>query len=201
MQLAQFISVLGHPLFMPSYSFGILIYFNPYINMMLTETSKKYILSVLVAFTIILPMLTVMVFKLFGLIDSVFMKTSKERILPFLVTLIWYYLGFQLLTKIYIPQIFLLIIIGAICNLGIALIITSRWKISVHMLGIGGVIGGILGVSQRIQFDHSLLLAALILFSGFVGYARLKTNSHNYPQVYTGFIIGAIIEWVCVIYF
>ena len=38
------------------------------------------------------------------------------------------------------------------------------------MLGIGGVIGGILGVSQRIQFDHSLLLATLILFSGFVGY-------------------------------
>ena len=109
MQLAQFISVLGHPLFMPAYSFGILIYFNPYINMMLTETSKQYILSVLVAFTIILPMLTVMVFKLFRLIDSVFMKTSKERILPFLVTLIWYYLGFQLLTKIYIPQIFLLI--------------------------------------------------------------------------------------------
>ena len=201
MQLAQFISVLGHPLFMPAYSFGILIYFNPYINMMLTETSKQYILSVLVAFTIILPMLTVMVFKLFRLIDSVFMKTNKERILPFLVTLIWYYLGFQLLTKIYIPQIFLLIIIGAICNLGIALIITSRWKISIHMLGIGGVIGGILGVSQRIQFDHSLLLATLILFSGFVGYARLKTNSHNYTQVYTGFIIGAIIEWVCVIYF
>ena len=201
MRLAQVISILGHPLFMPLYAFSLLIYTNPYINMMVPKASKYFTFLILVVFTIILPILTAFVFKLFGLIDSLFMKTAEERRWPFLLTLIWYYMGFQLLTKIYVPQSFLLLIIGAISAIGIALVITSRWKISVHMLGIGGVIGAIIGISQRFQFDHSMLLIVLILFAGLIGYARLKTNSHNYRQVYAGFILGLAIEWICVMNF
>ena len=201
MRFAQIISVLGHPLFMPLYAFGLLIYTNPYINMMITETSKYFTLGILLVFTIILPILTSVLFKLFGLIDSLYMKTAKERRWPFLLTLIWYYMGIQLLTRIYVPQSFLLLMIGATSIVGVALVITSRWKISIHMLGIGGVIGAIIGISQRFQFDHSILLIALILFAGLIGYSRLKTNSHNFRQVYTGFIIGIAVEWICVMNF
>ena len=201
MRFAQVISVLGHPLFMPLYAFGLLIYTNPYINMMITETSKYFILGILLVFTIILPILTSVLFKLFGLIDSLYMKTAKERRWPFLLTLIWYYMGIQLLTRIYVPQSFLLLMIGATSIVGVALVITSRWKISIHMLGIGGVIGAIIGISQRFQFDHSILLIALILFAGLIGYSRLKTNSHNFRQVYAGFIVGIAVEWICVMNF
>ena len=69
------------------------------------------------------------------------------------------------------------------------------------MLGIGGVIGAIIAISQRFQFNHSLLIICLILFAGLIGYARLKTNSHNYRQVYSGFILGLAMEWVCVMNF
>ena len=201
MRFAQVISVLGHPLFMPLYAFGLLIYPNPYINMMITETSKYFTLGILLVFTIILPILTSVLFKLFGLIDSLYMKTAKERRWPFLLTLIWYYMGIQLLTRIYVPQSFLLLMIGATSIVGVALVITSRWKISIHMLGIGGVIGAIIGISQRFQFDHSILLIALILFAGLIGYSRLKTNSHNFRQVYAGFIVGIAVEWICVMNF
>lgn len=201
MRFAQVISVLGHPLFMPLYAFGLLIYTNPYINMMITETSKYFTLGILLVFTIILPILTSVLFKLFGLIDSLYMKTAKERRWPFLLTLIWYYMGIQLLTRIYVPQSFLLLMIGAASIVGVALVITSRWKISIHMLGIGGVIGAIIGISQRFQFDHSILLIALILFAGLIGYSRLKTNSHNFRQVYAGFIVGIAVEWICVMNF
>ena len=201
MRLAKFISLLGHPLFMPAYAFGLLIYTNPYINVMVPDASKRFTLGILIVFTILLPILTAVVFKLLGLIDSLFMKTAEERRWPFLLTLIWYYMGFNLLTKIYVPQSFLLLMIGAISAIGIALIITSRWKISIHMLGIGGVIGAIIGISQRFQFDHSTLLIVLILLAGLIGYARLKTHSHNYRQVYAGFILGIAVEWLCVLYF
>ena len=201
MRFAQVISVLGHPLFMPLYAFGLLIYTNPYINMMITETSKYFTLGILLVFNIILPILTSVLFKLFGLIDSLYMKTAKERRWPFLLTLIWYYMGIELLTRIYVPQSFLLLMIGATSIVGVALVITSRWKISIHMLGIGGVIGAIIGISQRFQFDHSILLIALILFAGLIGYSRLKTNSHNFRQVYAGFIVGIAVEWICVMNF
>lgn len=201
MQLAQLISIFGHPIFMPLYAFITLTYTNPYINMMIPEANKNFILGVIVVFTIILPLFTAVIFKLFGLIDDLFMKTAKERRLPFFLTIFWYYLSYLMLTKIYVPHSFLLIMVGAICAICIASLITIRWKISIHMLGIGGVIGAIIAISQRFQFNHSLLIICLILFAGLIGYARLKTNSHNYRQVYSGFILGLAIEWVCVMNF
>lgn len=200
MRLAQVISILGHPIFMPLYAFGLLIYTNPYINMMVSTGSRYFIITILVVFTITLPAITALLFKLFGLIDSVFMKTTKERMWPFIITLIWYYMGYQLFNKIQVPQSLNLLMIGTISVISVAIIITIRWKISIHMLGIGGVIGAIIGISQRFQFDHSLLLIVLFLFAGLIGYSRLKTKSHNFQQIYIGFIIGLVIEWICVLY-
>ena len=200
MRLAQVISILGHPIFMPLYAFGLLIYTNPYINMMISTGSRYFIITILVVFTITLPVITALLFKLFGLIDSVFMKTTKERMWPFIITLIWYYMGYQLFNKIQVPQSLNLLMIGTISVISVAIIITIRWKISIHMLGIGGVIGAIIGISQRFQFDHSLLLIVLFLFAGLIGYSRLKTKSHNFQQIYIGFIIGLVIEWICVLY-
>ncbi|MDC3050614.1 hypothetical protein OA171_02145, partial [Flavobacteriales bacterium] len=196
----QVISILGHPIFMPLYAFGLLIYTNPYINMMVSTGSRYFIITILVVFTITLPVITALLFKLFGLIDSVFMKTTKERMWPFIITLIWYYMGYQLFNKIQVPQSLNLLMIGTISVISVAIIITIRWKISIHMLGIGGVIGAIIGISQRFQFDHSLLLIVLFLFAGLIGYSRLKTKSHNFQQIYIGFIIGLVIEWICVLY-
>mgnify|MGYP001460461161 FL=1 len=200
MRLAQVISILGHPIFMPLYAFGLLIYTNPYINMMVSTGGRYFIITILVVFTITLPVITALLFKLFGLIDSVFMKTTKERMWPFIITLIWYYIGYQLFNKIQVPQSLNLLMIGTISVISVAIIITIRWKISIHMLGIGGVIGAIIGISQRFQFDHSPLLIVLFLFAGLIGYSRLKTKSHNFQQIYIGFIIGLVIEWICVLY-
>ena len=88
--------------------------------------------------------------------------------------------------------------IGAITVILIAYFITLRWKISVHMIGIGGVIGAMIGLSHRFQFDHFYLIMALFFVAGMIGYARMKTKSHNYRQVYAGFIIGVVVEYVAV---
>jgi len=200
MKVAQFISVLAHPLFMPSYAFGLLMYTNPYIKMMVSDSTKTAIFIILSLFTIALPIITAVILKQLRVIDSIYMKTAEERKWPFVFTLAWYYMALQLLSKMYIPQSFLLLMIGAICAIGLSLIITLRWKVSIHMLGIGGVIGAIIGISHRFQFDHSTLIMFLLIFAGLIGFARLKTLSHNYRQVYVGFFIGLVVEWLSVMY-
>jgi hypothetical protein len=57
----------------------------------------------------------------------------------------------------------------------------------------GGITGVFLGFSLRIGTAIFPLLAILILLSGVVGYARLKESSHNPPQIYVGYIVGAIL--------
>ena len=201
MKFAQFISVLAHPLFMPSYAFSLLMYTNPYINMMISDSTKNIVIIILSLFTILLPILTAVILKQLRVIDNVYMKTTKERKWPFVFTLVWYYMAFQLLTKLYIPQSFLLLMLGAICAIGLSLIITLKWKVSIHMLGIGGLIGAIIGISHRFQFDYSNLIMLLLVFAGLIGFARLKTHSHNYRQVYIGFLLGFLVEWISVLYF
>ena len=201
MKFAQFISVLAHPLFMPSYAFSLLMYTNPYINMMISDSTKNVVIIILSLFTIVLPILTAIILKQLRVIDSIYMKTTEERKWPFVFTLVWYYMAFQLLAKLYIPQSFLLLMLGAISAIGLSLIITLRWTVSIHMLGIGGLIGAIIGISHRFQFDHSNLIMLLLIFAGLIGFARLKTHSHNYRQVYVGFLLGFLVEWISVLYF
>ena len=198
MRFAQFISVVGHPLFMPFYAMILIFEFNPYIDLQVPNSIQAIVLTLLSVFTILLPIITVIVLQKFGVVKSIYMKTIEERKWPFLLSVLWYYLGFEFLRNIALPISLYLLMIGAITVILIAHFITLRWKISVHMLGIGGVIGSMIGLSQRFQFDHFYLILALFFVAGLIGYARLKTNSHTYLQVYAGFILGVIVEWVAV---
>lgn len=198
MRFAQFISVVGHPLFMPLYAMLLIFQYNPYIDLQVTEDVQKIVLVILAVFTILLPLITAFVLQKLGVVKSIYMKTAEERKWPFLFSVLWYYLGFELLTEIPLPVSLFLLMIGAIAVILVAHLITLRWKISVHMLGIGGVIGAMIGLSQRFEFNHFHLILVLFLLAGLIGFARLKTNSHNYRQVYAGFVLGVIIEWVTV---
>ena len=198
MRLAQFISIIGHPLFMPVYAVALIFEFNPYIDLQLPNSIQVIVLSILSVFTIILPLLTAIILQKFGVVKSIYMKTAEERKWPFLLSVLWYYLGFELLSNIALPISLYLLMIGAMFVILVAHFITLRWKISVHMLGIGGVIGAMIGLSQRFQFNHFYLILVLFFVAGLIGYARLKTNSHNYRQVYIGFILGTMIEWIAV---
>ena len=198
MRFAQFISIVGHPLFMPFYAMVLIFEFNPYIDLQLPNNIQVIVLTILSVFTILLPLLTAIILQKLGVVKSIYMKTAEERKWPFLLSVLWYYLGFELLTNIALPVSLYLIMIGAITIVLIAHFITLNWKISVHMLGIGGVIGAMIGLSQRFQFNHFYLILFLFFIAGLIGYARLKTKSHNYRQVYGGFILGLSVEWIAV---
>ena len=147
MRFAQFISVVGHPLFMPVYAMVLIFEFNPYIDLQVPNSIQAIVLTILSVFTILLPLLTAIVLQKLGVVKSIYMKTAEERKWPFLLSVLWYYLGFELLTNIALPISLYLLMIGAITVILIAHFITLRWKISVHMLGIGGVIGAMVGLS------------------------------------------------------
>jgi membrane-associated phospholipid phosphatase len=61
------------------------------------------------------------------------------------------------------------------------------------MVGWGGLVGLILSLSLRFNTDLVLFLILAILFSGIVGFARLKLTAHSPMQVYMGFLIGFLI--------
>ena len=134
MRFAQIISIFGHPLFMPVYAMVLIFEFNPYIDLQIPKNVQVIVLTILSIFTILLPLLTAIILHKLGVVKSIYMKTAEERKWPFLLSVLWYYLGFELLTNVSLPASLYLLMIGAITVILIAHFITLRWKISVHML-------------------------------------------------------------------
>ena len=95
-----------------------------------------------------------------------------------------------------LPSVFKILILGAAISILLTFIINRKWKISAHTIGIGGIAGATLGMMYRLQLDMNIFFMIIILLAGIVSYARLKLNAHTPSQVYTGFLLGFVVELV-----
>ncbi|MBC8487827.1 MAG: PAP2 family protein [Bacteroidetes bacterium] len=192
-KIAKIISVVFYPMLIPSYTILILFNINNYISLLIPFSAKLLILGMVFITTFLFPILFIFIMKRKGIVKTLQMETREERIYPFAVTAIFYFLSYYMLKQLHISDIYYLFLLGATFLIIIALLITFYWKISVHMIGIGGMLGALIGISFRINIDFVILIALTVLCSGIVGFARLKLNAHIPLQIYTGFLSGVII--------
>lgn len=189
-RIATIISGVLHPLFMPL--IGLLLVYtssNYVMYSMGSQIAKVTFLTVFV-FTVLLPALNIYFLSKKGMITNSQLHKREERHLPFLMYVICFVLLYYFLKPLLLPPIIYLIVLGSIFVAIIALLINLRWKISAHMMGIGGVTGTMTGVSMRFSEDLTLLVMGLFLCSGLVGFARLQLNAHSSGQVYVGFLLA-----------
>ena len=133
--------------------------------------------------------------KRFKIVSSFYMENQKERRWPLLSALGWFYLLLRLLETLHTHYIIVTLMLGAMLILLISAIISNFWKISLHMLGIGGVFGAFLAF-QYLFGEKLFLIILLLLCSGLVAYARINENAHTLKQVYLGFLVGACAEFL-----
>jgi hypothetical protein len=193
-KLARVISYLLHPLFMPAYSFFLVFQFNTYIAYSLTQSVKVAIFTVLIFNTVLIPAFISFMLVKKGSVNSIEMVTKEERLWPFLTTSLFFILSSYLLYYIPLPRIFFLILLGATITVVLGFLINTGWKISVHMMGIGGVIGILIGMAQRMLIDMSVPVIIGFLLSGILATARLRLEAHTPSQLYIGFIMGLIVK-------
>jgi hypothetical protein len=193
--LATIISWIFHPLFMPLYCLIILFHYDNYFEFSILEEVKAVVFKLVIATTIIFPILATTVFKLSGTIASYSMTTRQERRFPFLLTALFYMFGYYLLRRLSLPTIFYKIMFGATLSITIAVIINLFWKISIHLIGIGGIIGSLLAISQLLTVDIKIPMIISILIAGIIGSTRLSLDEHSPSQIYAGLILGFLCEF------
>ncbi|MDX2443611.1 MAG: hypothetical protein QNK30_07395 [Bacteroidales bacterium] len=198
-RFAQIISILFHPLFLTFY--GLLIFFHSglYISY-LPQSMKKWIYIIVAVNTAIVPLSLTPIYLYRKIIASVQMENSQERIIPLIINAFLFYLTYYLLSRYNTPDILrIYILAGAVC-IFIAILISWRWKVSLHMLGIGALTGAVLFVSIRYRVNLNLYLILLILISGIIGFSRLFLNAHNPFQIYLGYLVGFFISGTMLYY-
>ena len=198
MKLTQLISIILHPIFMPLLALHLTLIVVPSIAFTLSQ-NLVLIYCIVIFCTIILPLISIFWLIQKGRVSSLEMSNHKERSLPLVKTVIWMSVGYYLLENaLFYTPILKAELLGAIIIILVAAIISKFWKISLHLLGIGGLVG----VFIALQVIHGALLYLLILFillSGVLAVARIKQKAHNYAQVYAGFIVGLSVELITIL--
>ncbi|MCW0483512.1 phosphatase PAP2 family protein [Gaoshiqia sediminis] len=197
-QIARTISLLFHPLLIPTLGFLLLMNSSFYFAL-LTFQAKKYVLLVVFLSTFLLPLVSIGILTMNPRFDRS-MDKNTDRIVPMLFSAIFYYMGYYYLGRIPIYPVYRVFLISSVLTIIILLIITLRWKISAHMAGIGGLIGAIIALSLRLGINSSLLLAGLIGVAGLVGSSRLLLGKHNPLQIYVGFFLGFAVNYLVLNY-
>ncbi len=198
MSLEKTISILFHPVFVPTIT--VILVIKIYSNIIILENQAGIILLGTCVFSLILPLLSVFILLLTKKIDSLEMPKKEERFLPILFGSIWMILGFYFMKEIFsYAPIMKSIYLGAIYVMLTSLLITKKWKISLHMLAIGGATG--VFIMLEFLFGQNLMLLLItILISGILGYSRLSLKAHSLSQIYAGFIVGNIIMGSSILY-
>ena len=200
-RFSVFISYLFHPLLIPTYLLLILFSSDTYMAYVLSDSLKKIILLTVLVLTCLMPVLSSYLLLKRGGVQSMLMENKSERTLPFIFTILYYITCFYFLQKIPVPSFIRVLILGATCSIAVALIVNFFWKISVHMIGMGGLCGALYALSVVLYGNFQLEIIAAFILSGIVATARLQSQAHSPAQLYTGFTAGFICEFFFISYF
>ena len=181
---------------MPLFATAILFNTNNYLAHSINPAVEKIVYLIVFATTYLLPSLTSVLLLQRGKIQSLNMEQSHERNIPFLTTMVFYMACFYLLHKIPMVHILGYAILGAAISILISFLINLKWKISIHMVGIGGLLGLLYVFSQQLHFNILLTLVLVAIVAGALGSARLAISNHVPAQIYAGFILGFSVEWI-----
>ena len=190
MFLAKLLSRLLHPIFMPTITLAIIS--TKFLNIIILSNQLNIIIIGTVIFTLLFPLLSILYLLFTKRIKSLQIEEKEERILPILFTIIWMLIGYYFLGNIleYAPVVNS-IYLGMIATLGITLLITKYWKISLHMAAIGGCFGVFLNL-QYIYGGVINYVIFILILSGLLGYSRAILKAHNMRQIYSGFLLGVL---------
>jgi hypothetical protein len=193
--LPLFISAVFHPLIMPSV--GTYILLNSDISVpLLDESSKNIVLTVVILCTFCLPLLFILLLNYKKLIHLNFLSDREDRIFPYIITSLLYYMNFYLLRRMGVPFIIQLFSLTSVIAVIITLLVNMFWKISAHMTGIGGLTAMVMILAQFFFADVALYMISVTSIAGVIGFSRLSLNEHTPAQVYTGYFGGFIITYL-----
>lgn len=192
--LAKIISYIFHPSTIPTIGIVIIFNTNSYINYALPYELKKAVVLLTMVSTFIIPTLFTLLLQNRKLINSIEMETARERILPYGFTIFFYFFTMYMMEKVAIPPIMYKFMIGATVSVILAFIINLKWKISAHLIGMGGLTGALIAISFVLNLNLISVIAFTFLASGMVASSRLLLEAHTSKQVYAGFFVGFICQ-------
>jgi hypothetical protein len=200
-RLAQLISFVFHPLLLPTYSFVLIIYVDPFLFGNYTLHQLAGITISVFINTFVFPVITILLMYKLGFIKSIYMQEGRERIVPFFGIIVFYIWTFMSFRKSVYPEILNITLLGACFAILLSFLITLFKKISLHTVGMGSLVGLMIVLCLISTYNLMGYLSVVILLAGIVGSARLALNAHDRAEIYGGYVIGITCQFLALHFF
>ena len=196
--IAKALSVLLYPLFVPTYGMALFCWA---FHTQVTPLSWIWVLIAIVGtffLTCLLPISAIWLMVKRGDVSDMQIENASERTMPYLYSALGFcFWSYLIVSVLHAPAYLDFIACGATAAIGIITLINRHWKISAHLTGLGGLIGGLftycMGIGALPTAGTLCLWLGLTLI---LMYARLSLNAHTSAQVIAGWLLGITCTFV-----
>lgn len=185
---AKVISGILTPFSIPFLAFLVLFLFS-YLRIMPIQY-KLIVLGIVYCFTILTPTITIFLFRKINGFAVHELSERKKRYIPFMLTIFSYIFCMMMMHKLNIPWYMTGIILAALIMQIICVVVNMKWKLSEHMAGMGGIVGGLISFSELFGYNPIWWLCVFLMIAGVLGSARIILQHHTLGEVLCGFAVG-----------
>ena len=175
---------------------GVLLYFI-FSDFRFSRQQKLILLGIIFTATYVIPIILLIVLKAIGSIKNYKVETIEERKIPLIFMIVLFFFIGKTLNQTHVTREISFLFYGTSIGLCLAYIISAtKIKTSLHLLSMGSAVGFFL-LFQQIHTANILpLIVILIFLSGLLASSRLYLKAHTPKEVYLGFFIGVICQFL-----
>lgn len=197
-KLSNILSWVLHPFLLPLYMMGLILTMTLFARY--STGMKFYLAWVVTLYAVIIPVLSLAVLRSLGRLSDFRVDERRERFLPLIVGTLCYVLCAVTIAKIPSAVFLRKFMLAAACCEAMCLVVSLRWKISLHLTGMGAAVA-LLVVMNVVGVGTMLVpLAVAVLLAGALASARLYLGCHNGAQVLAGFGGGFVVSLLAVLF-
>ena len=198
--MAQVISYVLHPVFIPVYVVMFLLYEHPFHFLGYDPRQKSMILLQALAMYTFFPLVTVGLLRALGFIRSFHLHDRKDRIIPLVACGIWYFwIWYVWRNMAGQSPVTVQLALGIWLAASLGLLLNSYTKISLHALSVGVALCFVLLLSLQESLHYGAWLSMAIFLTGLVCAARFIVSDHRAVDIYGGVFAGMacmLVGWV-----
>ncbi len=195
--ISRVLSALFRPMYFPIVGFVVL--FTLTHMQMLPWNYKLWVLGSAFLFTIILPIIGIYLYRRVSGLASYQLRHRHHRLWPYLVCQLCYVSYLKVMHDLRLPHFMNGIIVASLLIQGVCLLITMRWKISMHAAGAGGIIGALVAYGFIFFFNPVWWVCGAIILDGMVMTSRFFLRQHSLWLVLAGTLVGVVFGYLGII--
>ncbi len=199
-KLAQFISIITHPLLMINFGIFSILFIDIYHQSRFYDEQLKALVLFLLVSSLFIPILFVYVLKKLKFIDSFQLENANQRWLPYTAVAILLSLTAWQLYNNELESLILNFLLASILSIILNVIINFKFKISSHAIAASGYFALMVNRIQYQHFEFLYLFIISLIILGLVFWSRLLLKAHRINEIIYGGILGFLVVYLCCFY-